>query len=81
MSPYDIRFPTRARLGRAAARHGLALEDVTDEALTSQLDRYDSLPGRLAGRASRLLPGAIRRRLLDYASPQWFFFVRHAAGA
>jgi hypothetical protein len=63
---------------RTAARHGLALEDVTDEALETQLDRYDSVAGRLAGRASRLVPGPLRRRLLDYASPQWFFFVRHA---
>jgi hypothetical protein len=66
---------------RTAARHGLVLEDVTDEALTTQLDRYDSLPGRMAGRASRLLPGPVRRRLLDLASPQWFFFVRHAEEA
>ena len=73
----DIRFTTRSRLVRTAARHGLVIEDVTDEALTTQLDRYDSVPGRLAGRASRLLPGRIRRRLLDFASPQWFFFVRH----
>jgi hypothetical protein len=77
----DIRFTTRARLVRTAARHGLVLEDVTDEALTTQLDRYDSLPGRLAGRASRLLPGRVRRRLLDFASPQWFFFARHADAA
>ena len=77
----DIRFTTRSRLMRTAARHGLVLEDVTDEALTTQLDRYDSLPGRIAGRASRLLPGPVRRRLLDLASPQWFFFVRHAEEA
>ena len=76
----DIRFTTRSRIVRTAARHGLALEDVTDEALTTQLDRYDSMAGRLAGRASRLLPGSVRRRLLDFASPQWFFFVRHAGG-
>jgi SAM-dependent methyltransferase len=73
----DIRFTTHARLRRAAARHGLDLEDVTDEALATQLDRYDSGPGRLAGRATRLLPAPVRRRLLDLASPQWFFFVRH----
>ncbi|HEY7472725.1 MAG TPA: class I SAM-dependent methyltransferase [Gemmatimonadota bacterium] len=73
----DIRFTTHAKLRRAAARHGLELEDVTDEALATQLDRYDSLPGRLAGRAARLLPGAVRRRLLDLGSPQWFFFVGH----
>ena len=73
----DIRFTTHARLRRAAVRHGLALEDVTDEALSTQLDRYDSGPGRIAARASRLLPGWLRRRLLDLASPQWFFFVRH----
>ena len=77
----DIRFTTHARLRRTAARHGLELEDVTDEALATQLDRYDSGPGRLAGRAVRLLPGAIRRRALDLGSPQWFFFVRHRGGA
>jgi SAM-dependent methyltransferase len=73
----DIRFTTHARLRRVAARHGLDLEDVTDETLATQLDRYDSGPGRLAGRATRLLPAPVRRRLLDLASPQWFFFVRH----
>ncbi|HET6616779.1 MAG TPA: class I SAM-dependent methyltransferase [Gemmatimonadota bacterium] len=76
----DIRFTTHARLRRTAARHGLDLEDVTDEALATQLDRYDSGPGRLVGRAVRLLPGAFRRLLLDMASPQWFFFVRHREG-
>jgi SAM-dependent methyltransferase len=73
----DIRFTTHARLRRTAARHGLELEDVTDEALGSLLDRYDSRPGRVAGRLARLVPGLARRRLLDLASPQWFFFVRH----
>jgi SAM-dependent methyltransferase len=73
----DIRFTTHAKLLRVAARHGLELEDVTDEALATQIDRYESRPGRLAGRAARLLPGPLRRRLLDLASPQWFFFVRH----
>ena len=73
----DIRFTTHAKLLRAAARHGLELEDVTDAALATQIDRYDSRPGRLAGRAARLLPGPLRRRLLDLASPQWFFFARH----
>ena len=68
----------RPTLHSALGGSGLVLEDVTDEALTTQLDRYDSLPGRLAGRASSLLPGSVRRRLLDFASPQWFFFVRHA---
>ena len=76
----DIRFTTHARLRRTAARHGLDLEDVTDEALATQLDRYDSGPGRLVGRGVRLLPAALRRRLLDMASPQWFFFVRHSEG-
>ena len=73
----DIRFTTHAKLRRAAARHGLELDDVTDDALATQIDRYDSLPGRAAGRAVRLLPGPVRRRLLDLASPQWFFFARH----
>jgi SAM-dependent methyltransferase len=73
----DIRFTTHARLLKSAERHGLQLDDVTDEALATQLDRYDSIPGRLAGRAVGLLPGPVRRRLLDLASPQWFFFVRH----
>ena len=73
----DIRFTTHAKLGRAAARHGLALDDVTDEVIATQIERYDSVAGRLAGRASRFVPGVLRRLLLDVASPQWFFFVRH----
>jgi SAM-dependent methyltransferase len=77
----DIRFTTHAKLVRAAARHDLELEDVTDAALATQIDRYESAPGRLAGRAARLLPGPLRRRLLDLASPQWFFFVRHGRRA
>lgn len=76
----DIRFTTHARLKRAAARHGLELEDITDEALATQLDRYDSPLGRMAGRAARLIPGPARRRLLDLASPQWFFYARHREG-
>ncbi|MDX1661695.1 MAG: class I SAM-dependent methyltransferase [Gemmatimonadota bacterium] len=74
----DIRFTTHGRLVEAAARHGLALDDRTDEALATQLDRYQSVVGRLVGRAARLVPGALRRKLLEVASPQWFFFVRHA---
>lgn len=73
----DIRFTTHAELRRAAARGGLELEDVTDEAMATQLDRYDNRLGRVVGRAARLIPGRARRRLLDLASPQWFFFVRH----
>lgn len=77
----DIRFTTRARLIEIAARHGLALDDATDEALATQIDRYESRIGRLVGRAARLVPGPIRRKALDVASPQWFFFVRHAEEA
>ncbi|MFN2383746.1 MAG: methyltransferase domain-containing protein [Gemmatimonadota bacterium] len=73
----DIRFTTHARLRRSAERSGLALEDVTADALASQLDRYDSAPGRALGRTAGILPGSVRRRLLELASPQWFFFVRH----
>lgn len=74
----DIRFTTHVKLERAAARHGLTLDDVTDEVLATQIERYESPAGRLAGRAARLVPGRARRRLLDLLSPQWFFFVRHA---
>lgn len=74
----DIRFTTRRRLVAAAERHGLALDDRTDEALATQIDRYESAVGRAVGRTLRLVPGAVRRKLLDVASPQWFFFVRHA---
>lgn len=74
----DIRFTTHRRLVEVAARHGLALDDHTEEALATQIDRYESGPGRALGRALRIVPGPIRRRLLEVASPQWFFFVRHA---
>lgn len=74
----DIRFTTRGRLVDVARRHGLALDDVTDEALATQIDRYESRVGRWVGRAARLVPGPVRRKALDVASPQWFFFVRHA---
>ncbi len=76
----DIRFTTHTRLRRSAERSGLALEDLTDDALATQLDRYDSAPGRVLGRAAGVLPGSVRRRLLELASPQWFFFVRHREG-
>lgn len=74
----DIRFTTHGRLVAAAARHGLALDDRTDEALATQIDRYESPVGRAVGRSLRVVPGAVRRKLLEVASPQWFFFVRHA---
>ena len=74
----DIRFTTHRSLVETAGRHGLALDDRTDEALKTLLDRYDGALGRLAGRAVRLAPGSIRGRLLELASPQWFFFARHA---
>lgn len=74
----DVRFTTRGHLIEAAGRHGLALDDFTDEALATQIDRYDSRIGRAVGRAARLVPGPLRRKALDLASPQWFFFVRHA---
>lgn len=74
----DIRFTTHATLARAAARNGLALDDRTDEVLATQIDRYRSRIGRTLGRAARGVPGPLRRRLLRWLSPQWFFFVRHA---
>lgn len=74
----DVRFTTHRRLVEAAARHGLVLDDRTDEALATQIDRYESAVGRAVGRALRLVPGGVRRKLLEVASPQWFFFVRHA---
>lgn len=74
----NIRFTTHRTLVVTAARHGLALDDRTDEVLATQLARYESPLGRLVGRAARLFPGRLRRRLLKIASPQWFFFIRHA---
>jgi SAM-dependent methyltransferase len=74
----DIHFVTHRRLVAAAARHGLWLEDVTDGVLASQLHRYGSRPGQLASRFALRLPGGLRRLLLRWASPQWFFFIRHA---
>ncbi|MBW3660230.1 MAG: class I SAM-dependent methyltransferase [Gemmatimonadetes bacterium] len=74
----DIRFVTHGRLVQTAARHGLVLDDRTDEALATQIERYESRVGRAVGRTLRLVPGPLRRKLLAVASPQWFFFVRHA---
>ena len=77
----DIRFTTRRRLVRAAARAGLELDDLTDRVLRDHLDRYESRIGRTAGRVARAVPAAIRRRCLNVLSPQWFFLVRHARWA
>ncbi|MFN2384405.1 MAG: class I SAM-dependent methyltransferase [Gemmatimonadota bacterium] len=74
----DIRFTTHRRLSAAARRSGLVLEDVTDRVLTAEIARYEGAAGRLVGRAARVLPARLRRGLLRWASPQWFFFVRHA---
>lgn len=77
----DIRFTTHRRLVRAAARHGLALEDVTDDVLTAHLELYRSRVGRWMAGVVRSLPRAVRRVLLVWASPQWFFFVRRTGDA
>jgi len=74
----DIRFTTYRALVDTARRQGLAVEDVTDDVLRDHLERYESLAGRVAGRMARALPSAVRRRLLAWLSPQWFFFLRRA---
>jgi SAM-dependent methyltransferase len=73
----DIKFTTHRRLAAAASRHGLVLDDLTDRVLVTELGRYTSRIGRLAGRVARSLPAAPRRRALELFSPQWFFLVRH----
>jgi hypothetical protein len=74
----DIRFTTRNRLIRTAARAGLELDDLTDRVLSDHLERYESRSGRAAGRLVRRIPLPLRRRALSLLSPQWFFLVRHA---
>lgn len=73
----DIRFATHRQLTAAAGRHGLTLQDLTDHVLRTQLGRYESRGGRVLARAAGVLPNSIRRRLLSFVSPQWFFLVRH----
>ena len=75
----DVNFTTRGRLVAAARRRGLAMDDVTDRALATQIDRYESRLGRAIGRMAAAVPGPVRRKLLEIASPQWFFFVRREA--
>lgn len=72
----DIRFHTHGRLTATALRHGIALVDITDGVLMSELARYDSRSGRITGRAAARLPARLRRRLLMWLSPQWFFLAR-----
>ena len=74
----DIHFTTHGRLEAAAARQGLRLEDLTERVLKEHLGRYESRSGRALARIAAVLPGAVRRPLLDALSPQWFFLVRHA---
>ena len=73
----DIKFTTHRRLGAAANRHGLVLDDLTDRVLMTEINRYTRRTGRLVGRVARSLPTAPRRRALELLSPQWFFLVRH----
>ena len=77
----DIRFTTRGRLIRTAARAGLEMDDLTDRVLQDHLERYESRIGRAVGRAARRIPAGFRRRCLNFLSPQWFFMVRHAGRA
>lgn len=77
----DIRFTTRRRLLRTAARAGLEMEDLTERVLRDHLERYESRIGRAAGRAVLRVPEKLRRRGLNLLSPQWFFLVRHAGRA
>lgn len=77
----DIRFTTRRRLIRTAARAGLVLDDLTDRVLQDHLERYESRIGRAVGRVTRHVPARFRRRCLNVLSPQWFFLVRHAGRA
>lgn len=71
-----IRFRTWHGIQAAARRQGLLLDDMTDDVLVTQLDRYQSRTGRAAGRAVLTVPLGIRRRLLRWVSPQWFFLAR-----
>lgn len=73
----DIRFTTHRTLVSTARRHDLVLDDVTDEVLNRHLERYDTRSGRALGRAVLRLPPGVRKQLLAWASPQWFFLVRH----
>jgi SAM-dependent methyltransferase len=71
-----IRFRAWRGIVASARRQGLVLEDLTDHVLATQMLRYESRAGRAMGRVARGMPGLLRRRLLRWLSPQWFFLAR-----
>ena len=71
-----IRFRAWRGIVASARLQGLELEDLTDRVLVTQTARYESRAGRALGRAARMMPGGVRRRLLRWLSPQWFFLAR-----
>ncbi|MFN2419921.1 MAG: methyltransferase domain-containing protein [Gemmatimonadota bacterium] len=71
-----IRFRTWRGIVAAARRQRLALDDLTDPVLRGEIDRYESRPGRAAGRLALRVPERVRRPLLRWLSPQWFFLAR-----
>lgn len=71
----EIRFRTWRGIVAAARRQGLALDDRTDDVLGTQLAYYASRPGRAVARVALAMPSALRRPLLRWVSPQWFFVM------
>jgi SAM-dependent methyltransferase len=71
-----IRFRTWRGIVGSARRQGLVLEDLTDQVIETQIHRYESRPGRALARGVKVVPGPVRRRLLRWAAPQWFFLAR-----
>jgi SAM-dependent methyltransferase len=71
-----IRFRTWRGIMTAARRQGLAIDDLTDSVLRRDIDRYENRTGRAAGRFAQRIPKRLRRPLLRWLSPQWFFLAR-----
>lgn len=69
----DIRFLTYAKLERLMRAPGFRLRDITERALYELLGDERGPGWRPVWALISRLPGALRRRLLKSASPQWFF--------
>lgn len=69
-----VRFLTRRPLVRMMEEAGFRVLDLTEDAL-ALLDGHRGSGWRPAGVILRALPGRLRRFLLQWASPQWFFLL------
>lgn len=70
-----IRFRTYRNLTEMVAKAGFRLRDISEEALEELLGASGTGQWGRAWRGMRRLPARIRRGLLRFLSPQWFFLL------